>query len=280
LAELFLKVEHILQEKDWKEKNIQEQVREKQNRLKSQAISLGWKHDLQSWLESLSFRYLLTHPVTTILEHLCLERKLDQVGPQVVFRHLREEIWEMTLVCFDTDRLFDDLTGVLWANGLNVLSADITTRSSGKVVDILQLDQLPDPLHPDALWKRVTDDLLALLEKRETLEKVLEKRDPRPLVSFTKPPSLPQDRIVIDEEASDFYTVIEVYTSERPGVLHMISKVLHEYGLSIQFAKISTPGAQALDVFYVTTKEGDKIRNKNLEHNLTNSLLETLAVHL
>ncbi len=278
LAELFLKIEHILEEDNWKNKRLQDQVLIKQERLRDEASRRGWGQEIELWIGSLSFRYLLSHSLSDILNHFHLEQKLEESGPQFVFQSIKSDIWQMTLVCYDRPALFDEITGTLWANGLNVLSADLVTRSYGKVVDILQIDQLPDPLHTEKIWDRVKKDLYDLLEQRETLESLLAKKTPKPLLSSKSKTSVPKDRVYIDEQASDFYTVIEVYTYERTGVLHMISKTLHSFGLSIKFAKISTPGAQAVDVFYVTTEEGNKILDNNLHKQLKDSLLQTLLI--
>ena len=86
-----------------------------------------------------------------------------------------------------------------------------------------------------------------------------------------------EDKVVIDEHASDFYTVIEVYTWERPGVLHTISKVLHSFDLSIKVAKITTPGAQVVDVFYVTDSLGEKIVDPEQHARLEEALLQALT---
>ncbi len=278
LAELFLKVEHILKDDDWKNKRLQEQVYDKQERLRNELSRLGWGQEVEDWIGFLSFRYLLSYSSSEILDHFQLEKRLEDLGPQLVFKPLKGDIWQLTLVCYDRQALFDDITGVLWAHGLNVLSADVITRSYGKVLDILQIGQLPDPLHPEKIWKRVEKNLFDLLSKRETLDSLFGRNFPKARLSVKSRPSLPRDMVSIDEEASDFYTVIEVYTYERPGVLHMISRTLHSFALSIRFAKISTPGAQAVDVFYVITEEGNKILDNNLHKQLKDSLLQTLSI--
>jgi [protein-PII] uridylyltransferase len=82
--------------------------------------------------------------------------------------------------------------------------------------------------------------------------------------------------VVIDEESSDFYTIIEVYTWDRPGVLYAIADELFRLGLSIQLAKITTPGAQVADVFYVTTLDGSKLMNPELHEQVRERILERL----
>ena len=54
-----------------------------------------------------------------------------------------------------------------------------------------------------------------------------------------------------DNAASDDFTVIEVYTKDRPGVLFTITYWLSKLDYSIHLAKISTDVDQVADVFYV-----------------------------
>ena len=87
-----------------------------------------------------------------------------------------------------------------------------------------------------------------------------------------------EDRVLIDEDGSDFYTIIEVYTWDRPGVLHTITNTLYELGITIQLAKISTPGAQVADVFYVTDLGGNKLMDYEIHDQIRQKLLDCLAV--
>ena len=66
-------------------------------------------------------------------------------------------------------------------------------------------------------------------------------------------------RVVIDNESSDRYTVIDVFAHDRPGLLYRITRTLFELDLSVVLAKISTHFDQVVDVFYVTDARGRKI---------------------
>jgi len=110
------------------------------------------------------------------------------------------------------------------------------------------------------------------------LEQLLSARQ-RQAIFHRKALPRKEDRIIINEEASDSYTVVEVYTWDRPGVLHAMSKTLFEQGVSIQLAKISTPGAQVADVFYVTDLDGNKLLDATVHERLRQELLQCLATH-
>ncbi len=62
-----------------------------------------------------------------------------------------------------------------------------------------------------------------------------------------------------------------------PGVLHAITNTLFELSISIQLAKISTPGAQVADIFYVTDLSGNKLIDAEAHENIREKLLACLA---
>ena len=63
----------------------------------------------------------------------------------------------------------------------------------------------------------------------------------------------------IDNSTSDRLTIIDIFTSDRQGLLFTIARTLFEMELSISVAKIGTYLDQVVDVFYVTDPQGRKI---------------------
>lgn len=275
LNELFGKVEKLLSNKPWQESEVTSRIAACRAYLRQHLAEPLELQKVLSWLDGLSYRYLLAREPKELYHHYQLEKKLEKQTLVLDVRPLSGQMWEATFICHDRPLLFDLLTGVLWAYGVNILSADIYTRGYGVAVDILIVDQIPDPLHPEKLWENISRDLSLVLTGERDLEKLLQKSRPD-RIGRIRPVVVKEDKVVIDEQASDFYTVIEVYTWERTGVLHAISKVLHQFDLSIQLAKISTPGAQVVDVFYVTALDGTKIWDKTIQVRLEKALLKAL----
>lgn len=278
LRELWAKVDRLLLRGDWKGEDLQERSAVVQQKVLEHFESESEKLKVAQWLEKLSFRYLLSQAPEAIKRHYHMERELD--GERALAFHARQmegSMWEVTFATRDRPGLFAIITGILWARGLNILSADIFTRESGIALDILILERLPDPLRADELWEKIKSDFGKVLENRSYLDELLATRR-KP--SLLQPKCLPrkEDRVLVDEDASDFYTIIEVYTWDRPGVLHSIANTLYNLQVSIQLAKISTPGAQVTDVFYVTDLSGNKLMDFDLHERIRQSLLECLAV--
>ncbi len=275
LSELYSKTCHILNNKDW-----QTDLVLKLERNKDLVLSLCEDPqdipDLKKWLENLSHRYLVSQKPENILKHYYMEKKLSKKYPLIFeTRQMDDNMWEIVVVTFDKPGLFSIITGVLWAYGINILAADIFTRTSGIAVDILTVNELPDPLNPGETWSKIEHDLKQTIADRRYLKDLLNSRKTSPYIKKTFIPKLP-DRIEIDESSSDFYTIIEVYTWDRPGILHAISDVFYNFGISIQLAKISTPGAQVVDIFYVTDLNGEKLYNDALYSQLKKAIFERL----
>ena len=273
LDQLFIKVRNILQGETSNGKDIKKLIEQ----VKTQVISLSDRDEIsgvKKWLDGLSMRYLLSQSPEDIYLHYKLEHIFSQKKDVVLNLRGQNGFWEFIFVCKDHPRLFDFITGILWISGVNILSADIFTRNYGVAVDILKVANIPDPFNLERFCNRVEKDLKSLLSGDLKLEDLYKKRYYRnfPKYNYLKR----EDRVVINEEASDFYTIIEVYTWERPGVLHTISKVLHEFNLNIKMAKITTPGEQVVDVFYVTTHEGTKILDPELHKQIKIALIKAL----
>ncbi len=276
LSELYSKTSHILlTDRDWRT-DIAHRVELTRTRVLELSTSSEERRELEPWLDTLSHRYLISQKAENILEHFYMEKKLSH-QTQLVFksRTLQDDIWEVSIVTFDKPGLFSIITGVLWAYGINILAADIFTRTSGIAVDILTVNDLPDPLNSKNIWAKIEGDLRLAIKDRSHLKNLLMSRKASPYIKKGFVPKVP-DRIIIDEESSDFFTIIEVYTWDRPGVLHTITDVFYNFNISIQLAKISTPGAQVADIFYVTNLEGEKLYDETLYNQLKQEILNRL----
>ena len=89
---------------------------------------------------------------------------------------------------------------------------------------------------------------------------------------FTVPP-----RVLIDNNASRTYTVIEVNGRDRPGLLHEVTHALTQLNLQISSAKISTYGEKVVDVFYVKDLFGHKIEHGRKLADIREHLIEALT---
>ena len=80
-------------------------------------------------------------------------------------------------------------------------------------------------------------------------------------------------RVLIDNESSQVYTILEVYTTDRVGLLYTITRTLWELQVRIYVAKITTKVDQVADVFYIKSSKGDKVADPEQIEEIKNALL-------
>ncbi len=167
---------------------------------------------------------------------------------------------EYTIYTLDTltEAIFSKISGVLSANGLQILGATITTLSNQVVVDTFQVEDLdfagkPPKERLEDVSSAIREVLLGNL-KVETLL-IHGRRRGAGRVALKHLPT----HVEIDNVSSDRFTILEVFAEDRQGLLYFITKAIFEAGLSVHTAKISTQLDQIVDVFYVTHLSGEKI---------------------
>jgi [protein-PII] uridylyltransferase len=82
----------------------------------------------------------------------------------------------------------------------------------------------------------------------------------------------PDPEIVVDDDASDFFTVVEVRAADRIGLLYTITRALVEMELDIALAKVSTYGEEVVDVFYVRDFNGQKVTDPLYAEEIARSI--------
>jgi [protein-PII] uridylyltransferase len=83
--------------------------------------------------------------------------------------------------------------------------------------------------------------------------------------------------VKINNQDSDFYTIVEVIGEDRLGILYEVTQALTDHGCNIHFARISTLGNRIVDVFYVQDEWGEKIKEKNRTDQLKKTILYQLT---
>ena len=88
----------------------------------------------------------------------------------------------------------------------------------------------------------------------------------------------PPTQVRIDNSTSERYTIIDIFTADRRGLLYTITRKLFDLGLSVSVAKIGTYLDQVVDVFYFTDSSGNKIENDDRLEQIRTRLLEEIEL--
>ena len=83
--------------------------------------------------------------------------------------------------------------------------------------------------------------------------------------------------ISFDNDGSEIYTIIEVDTRDRPGLLFDLTRTLANLNIYIASAVIATYGEQVVDTFYVKDMFGLKFYGENKQRSIEKSLRDAIA---
>jgi [protein-PII] uridylyltransferase len=277
LQELYEKAHDVLERGDFRLEKRSEKVRNRKRKVVELLADEFGERVVKEVLRTLGTRYLLSHRSAEIAAHV---RLLLSRGDRTLAMHVEHEpsaeYSQVTITTLDIPGLFARITGVMAASGINILGAQINTTSNGVVLDTLQVrtpggEMITDP----EKWRKVEETLTAVIEGRERVDELVRRRHRPTLIAGRPRPTFP-NRVEIDNEVSDQYSVIDIYAHDKVGLLYQITNTLKELGLYIGVSKISTKVDQVADTFYVQDIFGQKIRSPEKLDEIRARLLESL----
>lgn len=281
LEDLYLQTLRVLEDLEkgeFRREDRQSKVRRIQVRLRQRLLAKYGAEIIEHFFNLMPERYFIATPEDEIPSHFeLMEEFRDQTYLSMLRHYPEKEYSEMVICSKDRPGLFARITGVFAAMGLDILSARITTRKDGLILDVFRISHSgrPEVVMEPGRWERVRSTLGQVLTGAVDVARLVENAKPSFFLR-RRPPKVPTV-IQIDNEASEDFTVVEVYTQDRVGVLFAITYGLHRLGISIHLAKISTNVDQVADVFYVTDEMGRKIHDKELLEAVRDNLHQTLV---
>lgn len=239
---------------------------------------------LEAFLSEMPDRYVLANPVDVIRRHARWVRDDDaEVGLHIA-PGPSAELTEVVMIGSDRPGLLADVAAVFAAHQVAVIDAQIYTREDGRAFDVFLVrreaprgarttthDSTPPPIE----LQRLSDDLRARLAGKVSAEELLERAQVTPKWARRHSPEVPTE-VGVDNEASERFTVVDVFTRDRVGVLYCIAQTLHDLGLTIALSKVNTEGERVADVFYVQTASGAKLTDPARVEALRTALVERL----
>jgi [protein-PII] uridylyltransferase len=120
-------------------------------------------------------------------------------------------------------------------------------------------------------WRAFRSLLRKAIDGRVSLEhRMTEKRSHYPERSDTPV------TVVVDNGASDFFTVIEIGAPDRIGLLYDITRTLSDMELDVHLAKVATYTDRVVDAFYVRDSVGRKLEDPSRAVALESAMRERL----
>ncbi|MBP2275118.1 Bifunctional uridylyltransferase/uridylyl-removing enzyme [compost metagenome] len=176
----------------------------------------------------------------------------------------------VTVYAADHPGLFYRIAGAISVGGGNIIDARIHTTRDGMALDnFLVQDPFGRPFDESAQLSRLKQAIAdALANRGKMIDRLMAKPLTRPRAeAFAIAPN-----VLIDNKASNRFTVIEINARDRPALLHQLAHALFQSKVTIHSAHVATYGERAVDTFYLTDLTGDKIaapsRLKTIERRL------------
>ncbi|WP_436277774.1 [protein-PII] uridylyltransferase [Paracoccus methylarcula] len=177
-------------------------------------------------------------------------------------------------VLADHPGIFSRLCGALTLMGANVVDARTYTTRDGYATAVFWIqDAEGHPFAEDRL-PRLRQTILRTLKGEIVAREAFATRDkPKKRNREFRFPT----HVTFDNEGSDIYTIIEVDTRDRPGLLYDLTRTLAANHIQIVSAVIATYGAQVVDSFYVKDMFGLKLHSESKRLSLEKKLRSAIA---
>jgi len=275
LKELFLKTMGILKKGELASRRATKTIQKK----KADVMALkkpSWdKNALARSLDSMAHRYLLYVSPEEIIEHLDLHKKLgDNDFLWKIKKAEDADIRTITICGKDIPGFFFKLAGVFFLNGLNIVGSQAYAWGHNTALDIFKVIPPRDRLFETEKWKKAEKDLHLAIADDCFLNR-LKKKLPETLTPSSGQAPIP-NRVKIDNETSSFFTIIEVFTYDFPGLLFAITHALFLQGLDVRSAMAATKVDQVVDVFYVKTLHDEKLIEPHGIESTKQAILDAL----
>jgi len=150
---------------------------------------------------------------------------------------------------------FTTNTAVLDHLGLNIVDARIIPSRDDYTLDTyIVLDQSGEPIRNAYRIQQIENTLHRSLLHPEAIP----RRNLQPMTRRLRQFTLPT-QVELSNDPHNPRTILEVITSDRPGLLSRVAKVLAHCKVRLQNAKIATFGARVEDIFFITDSNGNPI---------------------
>ncbi len=245
--------------------------------------------ELTAHFDNLPTRYFRTHPPKDIADDIRLVNSFlglqilyhdRMLEPGIAWQREPDRGYAVVNICtWDRPGLFSRITGVLAECGLNILGAQIFTRTDSIALDRFfvtdaRTGQLPKGVQREKCAERLVRALAAEKDVELDLTSLPVETIEYQAVADERIPTV----IEFDNRSSEDFTILDLETEDHVGLLYVVSDTLAELGLDIQLAKIQTEKGAAIDSFYLIDRGITKVisanRQKQIEVRLRKAITE------
>ena len=252
-------------------KTIKEISKDRKNNLVKNYTNLNEKKEIQNYLKLFDDAYFSKNNFERLSWQSDLILKAAMSSSVIGCRKCFGNLLEIFIKTDNFDGLFLKLVEVLEISGLEIIDANISTSSNKAIAANTFIAKFSH--HDRGLSKSEVKDLQLKINDNFhnfSTQKKKVHRKKKNIDTFNK-----NINITNIEEASKKRNFLTIETSDSPGLLIKIAKVLHENGTSIYSARINTLGDRVEDTFEIEDMTLSSV-SKNKIEKISNSLKETI----
>jgi len=235
------------------------------------ALPKDFGEEVEAHFQYMPDYYFQTNPADDIAAHVrlfrgFLEREAkgmeNALAPVVKWvPHAEQGHSEVWICTWDRQALLAKIAGSLAVAHLNILSADIFTRGDSMALDFFRVCDTKFQAVADQRDIATVERMLkqALSQEDFDFRPLLQKAKKRPGFHLSQELDFPT-RISIDNGAHPVYTLVDIQTPDRLGLLYYLLRAFSDTRVNIVLSRITTEKGAAIDSFYVADEEGRKIR--------------------
>ncbi len=280
MEELYLKVYPCLDQSPLEIDDVVVQEEQGVKWLREQIRGLlAGNDDLRIDPETLSADYVLSFSPEVIAGHVLTQRDNYQRIRQksLIIAGKVDENWSLLIMTRDRSGLLAKICGVMTLNNLSVVKAQIFTWGDGTVVDVIDVRSTNGLSFAERDWEDLNGQLDLAIEHRMGLSHRLYSKLASTYGRRAQLVGAVTSKVVVDNDSSDKYSILEVYAADLPAQLYHITQALADFGLNIHKAYIATEVEQLIDVFYILDSMGNKLVDKEFIEEITQGMLHCIS---
>jgi [protein-PII] uridylyltransferase len=237
------------------------------------------EEDAETLWEQLGEDYFLRHTASDVAWHTeAIIEHPDHEGPLVLIKETAQREFEGATQIFiytpEQHDLFAVTVAAMDQLNLSIQDARIITSTNRFSLDtyiVLDADGSSIGENPERI-RQIKGDLIEALSEPDAYPSIIQRRVPRQLKHFSFAPE-----VTIFNSPEGQHTILELSAPDRPGLLARIGRILLDFDISVQNAKIVTLGERVDDVFVLTDANNHALSDPELCRRLQDTIIETLG---
>lgn len=232
---------------------------------------------IEHLLQIMDSDYIYSNNLETIISHLKILTEVTSDNSIKISIKVKKDLncLDVTICTYDYLGLLRNISAAFLSFNLNILKAEVNTLENGLTVDNFQVTKSENPIDEVVpLIKDIQNTLKNLISGNIdpymiVKEKLTERFEKRKITDI-------KNNVEFDNNLSENYTIIDIYTSDKVGLLFKLLDKFCNLNINVQKAKISTDVDRVVDSFYVTDENGNKIIGETQIKNIKKILESTI----